>query len=120
MFRQGQLLHARGFLIRFVHNQRRTSYRVAVVVSRKVSKSAVVRNRIRRRIYEAVRAVETNITSPYDIVFLVREAELAKVTAKDLAGRVQSQLRKAGIIANQPSSATDKNHAIVEKKEHSI
>lgn len=30
-------------------------YRLAVVVSKKVSKSAVVRNRIRRRIFESVR-----------------------------------------------------------------
>ena len=109
-------MHSPGFSLKYVQNQRSTTYRAAVVVSRKVSKSAVVRNRIRRRIYEAIRAVESSIKTPYDLVFLVREPDLAKLKSKELTGRVLGQLAKAGIIAPQ-ASAPDKNHAIVGEKE---
>lgn len=117
VFRQGQVVHGPGFSLRFVRNQRTPTYRVAVVVSRKVSKSAVVRNRIRRRIYEAVRLVEDQIIPQHDLVFLVRDADLAKLPGKDVAARVRAQLAKADILASRQPSATAKNHAIVVEKE---
>ena len=117
VYRRGQIIHGAGLSLKYILNQRNTSYRVAVVVSRKVSKSAVVRNRIRRRIYEAVRMVEQQITSPYDVVFLVSQADLAKVRSKNLVNLIHSQLAKAGVIADGPLSATDQNHAIVLPKE---
>lgn len=117
VYRRGQIVQGQGLSLKYVLNQRNQTYRVAVVVSRKVSKSAVVRNRIRRRIYEAVRMVENEITSAYDLVFLVREAELAKVRSKNLVTLIHTQLAKAGVIAGVPLSATDQNHAIVLPKE---
>ena len=117
VYRRGQIVHGPGLSLKYTLNQRNNAFRVAVVVSRKVSKSAVVRNRIRRRIYEAVRMVETEIVQPYDLVFLVREVELAKVRGKNLIMIVHSQLGKAGVIPGRQQSATDKNHAIVVQKE---
>lgn len=61
--------------------------------------------------------VETEIVQPYDLVFLVREVELAKVRGKNLIMIVHSQLGKAGVIPGRQQSATDKNHAIVVQKE---
>lgn len=118
VYRRGQAVHSHGVSLKFILNDQRSAYRVAVVVSRKVSKSAVVRNRIRRRIYESVRAVEAGITKPYDLVFLVREAELAKVRAKNLADQVTHLFVQAGVLSASKPSATDKNHAIVGQKEN--
>ncbi len=74
---------------------------MAVVVSKKVDKSAVRRNRIRRRLYEAVRLLETDILEPYDIVVTVFHAAAAEEPAKSLSHQVKKQLREAGIIAKR-------------------
>jgi ribonuclease P protein component len=76
----------------------RASYRLAVVVSKKVSKSAVVRNRIRRRVIEAVRLRAAEITKPYDIVVTVFQDTLAIMPAQELDQTVRNLLQQAGII----------------------
>lgn len=117
VYRHGQMAHAAQVALKYVLNQRTTEYRVAVVVSRKVSKSAVVRNRIRRRIYESMRSLESGITKPYDLVFLVREAELAQLRAKELHKTVEGLLVKAGVLAKPTGSAPGEKHDILVAKE---
>lgn len=70
-------------------------FRVAVVVSRKVSKSAVVRNRIRRRIYELVRARPQDATEGYDYIISVYDAALAVMTTGKLKSELHTVLSKA-------------------------
>lgn len=74
---------------------------MAVVVSRKVHKSAVVRNRIRRRLYEIVRKHESQIKEPYDMVFTAFSDQLAVIDAADLQERILTKLREAGIISDE-------------------
>lgn len=59
-------------------------FRVAVVVSKKVNKSAVVRNRIRRRVYETVRTMPSAKTPGKDLVFTVHSDSLASIEDKKL------------------------------------
>lgn len=117
VFKRGQVMHGRFLSLKFVRNPYGRTYRVAVVVSRKVSKSAVVRNRIRRRIYEAVREVEDQITQPYDLVFLVREDELARIGSNELQTSVHKHLFKAGVLHGSIGSPEHSNHGIVGDKE---
>jgi ribonuclease P protein component len=84
--------------LKFRHNDRRNTYRCAVVVSKKVHKSAVVRNRIRRRVYEAVRSQAGNITGTYDLVFTVFNEEVATMPAGQLRQLIEHHLKEAGII----------------------
>lgn len=70
---------------KFSPNGRKSS-RIAVVVGTKVSKSAVVRNRIRRQIREVVRLNLAKIRPGYDLVII------AKPEAK---GRTQRELEQA-------------------------
>lgn len=75
------------------------NYRLAVVVSKKVSKSAVVRNRIRRRIFEYTRkniATQTKIKG-LEIIITVFEESVATAKAEDLAAQLENLFRKAGI-----------------------
>lgn len=83
--------------LKFVRNQRRSTYRVAVVVSRKVHKSAVARNRIRRRVYQAFQSGAGQVQAPYDLVFTVFDEQLASLPFAELENRVASLLQKAGI-----------------------
>jgi ribonuclease P protein component len=73
-------------------------YRLAVVVSRKVNKSAVVRNRIRRRIYETVRPWESRLNEPYDIVVMVYSDTLAATPRAELEQQLSDMFTKAGML----------------------
>lgn len=58
--------------------------RVAVVVSKKVEKSAVGRNRIRRRIYEAVRLNFEYLPKKRDYIFVVFSKEIMDTPFSEL------------------------------------
>lgn len=58
--------------------------RIAVVVSKKVAKSAVERNRIRRRIYEALRLNFEFIPKKTDYIFVVFSKSVAKMPFNEL------------------------------------
>lgn len=88
------------FAIKYVLNPRRKAYRLAVVVSRKVHKSAVARNRIRRRLYEIVRQLEEDIVQPYDIVITVFHGTVLEEPHSSLAKQLQKQLKQAGILTS--------------------
>jgi ribonuclease P protein component len=87
---------ARGPLIslRFASRDPQRPYRVAVVVSRKVHKSAVVRNRIRRRIYEAVRTATEPPQPGSDLVFTVFSDRVAELESATLQAAIDSLLQK--------------------------
>lgn len=98
VYRHGQTARGQLFSTRAVANPRRQSYRCAVVVSRKVNKSAVARNRIRRRLYEAVRLVEADIDQPHDIVLTVFNDQVAELPFASLSKQLAKQLAELGII----------------------
>jgi ribonuclease P protein component len=75
------------------------SYRAAVVVSKKVHKSAVVRNRIRRRLYEQVRLAHAESPLKVDIVFVVQNEVVAHTDIDKLTQEVQQLLKKATHMA---------------------
>ena len=98
VYRKGKAVRGEYVSLRYA-DSRKPDYRLAVVVSKKVSKSAVVRNRIRRRIYEIVRNYrrESSEPLPMDIVISVFEERVAKLPAEDLRGLVLRLLQKAGL-----------------------
>lgn len=98
VYRHGQTVRGPLTAVKYVRNDRRQTYRAAVVVSKKVHKSAVVRNRIRRRIYEQLRLLAPQITQPYDIVVTVFHDTVATMPATELATLVRAQLHQAGVI----------------------
>lgn len=116
VYQHGKTVRGSFNALKYSRNSRRKTYRVAVVVSRKVHKSAVVRNRIRRRLYEIVRAQDKRITAPYDMVFTVFSDQLATTDSVELAQTIHKQLIQAGIIASTRKAQAEQ-HDIVESKE---
>lgn len=98
VYRNGKTVRGPLCSIRYVTNSKRDEYRLAVVVSKKVHKSAVVRNRIRRRLYEAVRLQAPHIKQPFDLVITVFNAEVATIPADEITVLVRAQLKQAGVI----------------------
>lgn len=84
--------------LKYQPNPKRKTYRAAVVVSKKVHKSAVVRNRIRRRIFEVLRHYESKINEPHDIVITVFHESIATIPHEELDTMVRTQLSQAKII----------------------
>ena len=84
--------------IKYIENNRRETYRLAVVVSKKVNKSAVVRNRIRRRLYEAFRAEAHLIKQPYDLVVTVFSDQITTIPSEEVTKMVHAQLKQAKVI----------------------
>lgn len=99
VYRQGQTVRGPLFSIRSVLNPRRKTYRAAVVISRKVHKSAVARNSMRRRLFENIRNLEAGISQPHDIVLTVFSDSLLDEPPKSLARQVEKQLMAAGVLA---------------------
>jgi ribonuclease P protein component len=92
VYRQGKTIRGSFCLVRYRQNPKRTGYRVAVVVSKKVSKSAVVRNRIRRRLYAA--AESADIAPGSDIIITVFDEAVADLPADKLRRSLSEQLAK--------------------------
>ena len=102
LFRNGKAARNSQVLIRFVENKRREDSRVAVIVGKKVIKSAVARNRIRRRVFEIIRRNWDMIPKQTDFTVTILSAEIAIAPASQVEATVLGALQKAGLY--QPHS----------------
>lgn len=92
VFRKGQTVRRRHLLLRYTTNPHRKHPRVAVIVSRKVFKSAVKRNRVRRRLFEIVRHRFDLIPVGTDLVITVFSGDVLDLPADQLSQEVTSLL----------------------------
>lgn len=96
VYQQGRTARAPMLLLRYAPNSRRQECRVAVVVSKKIHKSAVSRNRIRRRIYGAVEK-EVGGWPAFDLVFTVTDAKVMELNEKDIKNIINRLLQVSGL-----------------------
>lgn len=96
-YQNGKTIRGSRISLVFAENSR-NKQRFAVVVSKKVMKSAVGRNRIRRRVYEAIRLQQTKITKPVDCIFIVYNKEVMVMEFKELQKLVADLLKEAEIV----------------------
>ena len=99
LFKNGKSVRSEFISLKYV-TSKGTDYRLAVIVSKKVSKKAVVRNRIRRRVYEVVRNIKKdhNQPWPYDLSFQIFDESIASVPHEYLHSEISKLLKKAQII----------------------
>lgn len=105
VYRHGQTVRHTKLSLVFCDNSRGFQ-RFAVVVSKKVDKRAVVRNRIRRRVYEAVRLYKNtvNLTVKKDFVFVIYSASFATCPFSEIEERVAAAISEALITPSKNSS----------------
>lgn len=98
VYQKGKTVRSESLSLRYAPS-REKDYRLAIVVSRKVSKSAVTRNRIRRRIYEIVRLARKESAKewPVDMIISVFDDKAAKQPQEELKRSIYSLLGKAGL-----------------------
>lgn len=112
-YKQGKTARTELCSLRYVANPRRQRYRLTVVVSKKVSKSAVVRNRIRRRLYEAARE-QLSETAAFDLVLTAHSDKLGLVSKNDINAIISRLLQVSGLLAIKGGGVVD-NSADVQK-----
>lgn len=98
VYHNGRVVRGPLTALKYVPNDRRPTYRLAVVVSKKVNKRAVVRNRIRRRLYESFRQYEPQVQQPHDIVITVFSEAILELSPDKMHALVGAQLHQSGII----------------------
>lgn len=92
VYRKGQTIRSPYCAMKFVTGKYDT-YRLAIVVSKKVAKSAPDRNRIRRRIFEAVR-LNDKVLKNQDIVVTVFDDRFLLMPHEGLMSSIKRQLEQ--------------------------
>lgn len=108
VYKNGRAIRSRLFVIKYVTNPRRKHSRFSVVISKKVLKSAVGRNRIRRRIYEIVRHELPHFTSNCDVAIMVTSSEVREMSSAELTSQLIDALHQTDLYKNPPHPATMK------------
>jgi ribonuclease P protein component len=93
VYQRGQTVRGSFLQLKYLSRQDQSRYRAAVVVSRKVHKSAVVRNRIRRRIYEILRQQQAKLLG-LDVIVTVFSEQVAELEAAKLSNSLTELIDK--------------------------
>lgn len=98
VYSNGAAVRSASMTIKWVKNTHRHNPRVSIVVSKKVLKGAVGRNRIRRRLYEYMRTALPRLNDTYDIVIIVTSAELRTISPAELSDQLEQLFAKAELF----------------------
>lgn len=98
LYNKGSVTRARFCSLKYIANPRRQDSRLAVVVAKKVSKKAPVRNRIRRRIYESARLNWPMLKPGHDMIITVFDSSIADIPSSDLNKIIAQLLHNAELF----------------------
>jgi len=90
VYKNGQTARSSLAALKCIQNPYRKNSRFAVVISKKVLKSAVRRNRVRRRIYEIIRRELPNLKNSQDIAVIVFSAEVLAMSHAELQTAIKN------------------------------
>lgn len=100
VYQNGKTIRSPKMSLVFVENKKKYT-RFAVIVSKKVEKSAVKRNRIRRRVYEALRKNLDLIPKEMDYLFVVYSKEIGKMPFTELEGVLGELVEESKVCYNK-------------------
>lgn len=98
VYTNGTAARSQLITVKTTPNSRRKNSRFSVVVSKKVIKSAVGRNRIRRRLYEYVRSRIDRINGVHDVVLICTSSELRTLPYAEISTQLDQLFVKAGLF----------------------
>lgn len=100
VYQKGKTIRSPRMSLVFAENNRGFT-RVAVVVSKKVEKTAVGRNRIRRRIYEALRVNLDHLPRKQDYIFVVYSKELMNMRFSEIEKLLGELVEESKVCYNK-------------------
>lgn len=95
VYNKGRSVRGVDVSLKYLINRQATNIKIGVVVSKKVSKSAVVRNRIRRRVFEAVRLRVDDLDPGFEGVFTIFNISVADCDFEYLQAQVDKLINKS-------------------------
>ena len=98
VYKYGKSINLSQINLRYLTGSKDQPIRIAVVVSKKVNKSAVARNKIRRRIYEVLRLKLTQIKPSSSLIFNIYSDEIRTIPQDKLNSILIEILSKANLI----------------------
>lgn len=99
VYKHGKTVRTSKMSLVFVPNERGFT-RVAVVVSKKVNKTAVGRNRIRRRVYEVIRKNFDLLPKKTDYIFVIFSPDVLKMPQNELEKSLGGLVEEARVCYN--------------------
>ena len=99
VYQKGKTIRRPKMSLVFTENTRGYT-RVAVVVSKKVAKSAVARNKIRRRVYEALRVNFELVPKKKDYIFVVYSKDVGVMKFGELEKLLGELVTEAKVCYN--------------------
>ena len=100
MYQHGKTVRKPQMSLVFVENGRGFT-RVSVVVSKKVAKLAVTRNRIRRRVYEAIRVNFEYLPKKTDYIFVVYSKKILELPFSQLEKLLGELVEESKVCYNK-------------------
>ncbi|MDO4902561.1 MAG: ribonuclease P protein component [bacterium] len=101
VYAKGDAVRTQKIVVKFTPNSRRKDSRFAVVVSKKVLKSAVGRNRIRRRVYEIIRHELPEIEGVFDVAVMVFHKSVREMPHEELRDSIKEIFSEAGFYCKK-------------------
>ena len=100
VYQKGKTIRKPKMSLVFVDNERGFT-RVAVVVSKKVEKTAVKRNKIRRRIYEIVRKNFDLVPKKKDYIFVIFSKDVLTMSNDELEKALGGLVEESKVCYNR-------------------
>lgn len=101
LYKNADAARSRVMIVKYIANPRRKHARIAVVISKKVHKSAVGRNRMRRRIYEIIRHELSQVNGVYDIAVIVTSGEVLAMSHEELVTTLRDLFAQADLYRDR-------------------
>lgn len=99
VYKKGKVFGNRNFTLRYLKNGKNAN-RLGIIVSKKVSKRAVKRNKLRRQIREAYRKIDTSVKPGYDLIITAKASCLDEAFSV-LEKSIHHLFLKEGLITKQ-------------------
>ena len=110
VFKRGRYSFAKDLGVKFLKNNFKHN-RFTCIVSNKVSKKAVERNKIKRRLREIIRLIPLNLDVGIDLIVLTRPS-VKELDYKETEKQIHSCFQRLGLISQSPiiKRQTSKNN----------
>ena len=101
IYSNGSSVRTQKITVKFAKNPHRKDSRFAVVVSKKVLKSAVGRNRIRRRVYEIIRHELPKIDGTFDVAVMIFHKSVKDISHEELKENIVNTFKEDDFYWNK-------------------
>ena len=100
VYTHGKTVRSHLLTLKYSLHPKRKNPRIAIVISKKIIKGAVGRNRVRRRLYEVMRHELPKIRENADIVLIVFSPEVSDMPSIELTETVRHMLLETDVYKN--------------------